>query len=126
VWDFEANQFLDSVLNKDHVIITLNGIVCNLQNGTDSATSLTLLQYSGINDADGQELYEGDIVTFKEKHLCVVEFANGCFFLRVLNEDSTLKIVWAHMWIGSESYIKKLGNIFENLNILQEYNQQNG
>ena len=119
VWDFEANQFLDSEFSKNHVIIGLDGTVCNLQNGTSSATCLSLQQYIDINDCDGQELYEGDIVKFKDKYLCVIEFRYGTFLLRVLNEDSTLKVVWSHMLIGSESYIKKIGNIFENIDLLK-------
>jgi uncharacterized phage protein (TIGR01671 family) len=75
----------------------------------------TLMQYTGLKDKNGKEIYEGDIVTFSgtmcDTAICLVEFYEGRFIFR-LDDFSWRDIMgWRNVEI--------LGNIYENPELLK-------
>ena len=75
----------------------------------------TLGEYTGLNDINDKEIYEGDIVLWHDllnnKYVGEVVFINCCFKVKVLMPTQT------HYLTLSNKY-KKIGNIYENPELL--------
>lgn len=77
---------------------------------------IVIQQYIGMEDVDGTEVYEGDIVSgFNRIHECTtkeeVRFLKGCFMIGNWN---------AHEFFNSHQYVEVVGNVFENSELLEE------
>ena len=114
-WDlFAKRYFYPNSPNQQHFVLTLNGEFVNLQNGS-GWSDYVVQQYIGIRDADGNDIYEGDIIG----HACPVETINKCV-VRWSEEGSDCHpsfIISDSMIHGGK--IKILGNIFENPELLE-------
>ena len=82
-----------------------------------------LLQYTGLKDKNGKEIYEGDIIKYKFpydrrlKHISPVKFleTEASFGIkdRYGNETQLYRIT-------ANNYFEVIGNIYENKNLLKE------
>jgi len=78
-----------------------------------------LMQYTGLKDKNGKEIYEGDIVkeTYNKKELRISEvgFKNGSFVLLTPNQ---------FIEIGNlKNDIEVIGNIYENPDLLTPHKE---
>lgn len=75
------------------------------------STGLILMQYTGLDDKNGKEIYEGDIAKY-ENMIGKIMFFNGSFILSDLEETEE----WELGVINAE--IEVIGNIYENRELL--------
>ena len=81
-----------------------------------------LMQYTGLKDKNGKEIYEGDIVLIKLDetstwHKTVVGFKKGAFIADLIDKEDYVYI-FHHGFTGDDFEI--IGNVYENKNLLEE------
>ena len=94
-------------------------VTCSLANGASyKPGSFELMQYTGLKDKNGVEIYEKDVVSYSEHYIGdhrysagrgVVEFDNGSFFIN----ESEFSPELCREEIENE-HIEIIGNVFEN------------
>ena len=98
----------------------------------DGDKQFELMQYTGLKDKNGKEMYEGDIVRFyfeatsfdggeydtdyATEMIDDVYFEDGCFWVRLLNEPQHGS---AYLYRHNK-HCEVIGNIYENANLMEE------
>ena len=105
VWDKEYKRF---IIYTPHISIDLNGNVYNLQNG-EGKDKYELIQYIGLKDKNGKEIYEGDIIRGK----IIIEDDNYDFEGAVTFEDGKFLCENADFYLDIYNDLEIIGNIYE-------------
>ena len=77
---------------------------------------IILMQYTGLKDKNGKEVYEGDVIR-QSSDLCIIESCVGgfdCQMLVELKNGGTLRGSVYNFSFLSEKYCEIIGNIYEN------------
>lgn len=114
-WDKEQSEMLNPGEGKILVIST-NGV-------TIDSEHFEVMQFTGLFDKNGKEIYEGDIVlTPQEEYIkqWVIEFQNGKFQLsNNLNSERDIEV--GQLTIVNSCYvndIEVIDNVYENPELL--------
>ena len=83
----------------------------------DYSEVYAVMQFTGLKDKNGREIYEGDILK-SFNCLIRVEFFGGCFYGNWYN-DATGNMINAQLNINNQDS-EIIGNIFENPELLNE------
>lgn len=86
----------------------------NTQGGIIDYPNGTLMQYTGLKDKCGKEIYEGDICKNPDGIVSVV-FEEGCFF--VVGDNDCPLFVYSS---DREILIEIIGNIYKNPELLEK------
>ena len=119
-WDKETSKMYED----DNVIATFNGeleeVYVRRNNTVDELIDYKLMQYIGMKDESGKELYEGDIVKridrtpvdrmYGQEVIGTIGFTKGSF---VLNTPEGGYLMHNNRLDNLCSY-EKIGNIYEN------------
>lgn len=118
-WDFEIRKMIDHISLSPRIDEAIYGWGNN-----DVATSLYLMQYTGLKDKNGKEIYEGDIVDwdgdqFEIKYgIQLVDAFEGIGFNLWSFYGRSEDIGKA---IRLQSAIEVIGNIYENPELLKNH-----
>lgn len=97
------------------------------KNFTGSLCHLEMMEYTGINDKNGREIFEGDIVFDGFVHKVVVQHQGSWQLKRDYSglddgepyTGTFYTPLW--MWIEKINTIEVVGNIYENPELLKQY-----
>jgi len=127
VWDEEYEEFI----NEDECVFSNGTLFRNHKDYMNLISDdLTILQYTGLKDKAGVEIYEGDIFyDDADNHIGVVTFLNGAFvcesyfdgFEKEELEPSDNRCFLAERLIRDYGNVfEVIGNIYENKELLNE------
>ena len=113
-WD-SVQEVMLPVENIDfrNDLITLNEDDNSL---TDTFEMITLMQYTGVKDYTGREIYEGDLYEDKENMLWQIKFIDGVFILTNVDIPAYHYVTI----LNKRDTFKHVGNIYENKDLLEE------
>lgn len=100
----------------------------NYGNKSFSFDDIELMQYTGLHDENGKEIYEGDIIEFSYDMFVgnfdtfiakgVVVFDEGAFYVELLENERTTKDEAYLLYSINLDTIEVIGNKFENPELL--------
>jgi uncharacterized phage protein (TIGR01671 family) len=78
-------------------------------------SGIELMQYTGLKDRNGKEIYESDIIQYSST-TCWVDFYAGCFVLKCKGQESWYGI--GSLGAPVDNY-EVIGNIYQNPELLK-------
>jgi uncharacterized phage protein (TIGR01671 family) len=112
---YDINRYSDTNFEGE----SLHSLGCTIYNYPTN--EFILVQYTGLKDKNGKEIYEGDIIKITTKDDVIystIYFKSGGFIFTD-PQGSRHLIGWYLDWLSPESgYVEVVGNKFENPDML--------
>lgn len=101
-WNSNTNSMVNDIFKDPS---------CPAEHFLDKKYGFIPMQFTGLHDKNGKEIYEGDILRRLNGRIDVVEFESGCFVVRHPNGDCD--------FIAQVNNYEVIGNIYENPELLE-------
>ncbi|WP_430619629.1 YopX family protein [Enterococcus sp. DIV0183] len=121
VWDKNTNDMVDVKtidLEKDGSI----GCIVDYSNINLDASECILMQSTGLKDKNGVEIFEGDIVQYRDgeySYLGIVKRDCYQFFIDGIEPDDNYGFIDVSNTFDGTSSLEVIGNIHENPELLE-------
>lgn len=111
------NEINKKMLNWNELLYTNLKNIFTMQK---KDTGIILMQYTGLHDKNGKEIYEGDILRFNEVDTAIVEWNEkyAYFMVRPIQDYYFDSDVLGHAIEYNNAEI--IGNIYENEDLLEK------
>lgn len=120
-WDTETKEMSYDFLNKNWLKVCIG------------SPYVELMQYTGLKDKNGKEIYEGDVVKVKIRggysdHYCDIEYKKVVMYDNLLAQWRPFDRcrMWRDEGKSELSAVEVIGNSFEHPHLLGEKGETNG
>ena len=120
-------------LKKNKAIIGYSISKSNYGNHSFKYEDIELMQYTGLHDENGKEIYDGDIIEFSYDMFVgnfdtfvakgKVVFEEGAFYVEAFENERTTEGEAYLLYSINLDAIEVIGNIYENKELLNETNR---
>ena len=119
-WVSDLGKMVYSADDMDYSWVIINdGVISLVDLWDDSYVTAELMQFTGLTDKNGKEIYEGDIILDNGVKREILWFDEGCQFISVnLTKDRDWDIITDPTVYG-RNYLEVIGNIHENPELLR-------
>jgi len=123
-WDkTEQNMFrVDQITFNKNTTLTDYPHILDEHNDVHDLETTVLLQFTGLHDKNGKEIYEGDIVHghwYDKSRVATIIFENGSFWIKgsdMIGNTEGFQFLLGSIYGG----IEVIGNIYENPELLKD------
>ena len=130
VWDKKNNKMFDDITGE--FINEIETTVNQTLDFVKRSGMVEVMQFTGLHDKNGKEIYEGDIVEgflnvgitrgLENANRFQIVFREGCFIfdsmgIKLLEELQNMKE--CSFYLANNSIVEVIGNIYENKELLR-------
>lgn len=118
-WDkAEKEMFMPDTENNNENFFAgfVNGVLRCSESQYDEDDDFILMQYTGLKDRNGREIFEGDLVNNEDNETAVIIYETGSFLLQY--PDSPLD--FDSLFDFQDDRLEIIGNIYQNPELLEE------